>query len=328
MGAAATTFVPSVLKDYYGYTSTVIAQNTSGTATTMSLRLVGTSSKGAVNQTVTSPTTVAANASYTFDLANYATQLGTNFNGGATLTGGGQIVAAVSNTYTPTASPSLFSSTNAFATGATTAFIPGLYKNYYGFTSALTVQNMDPTNATNVTVTYANGATDSVSGLAPGASRVFYTPNNVRLPNGWQGSAKVTSSGQNVLAQVNVNAGGSSGVGLASYGGFTDGTTKVFVPGLLKGYYGYSSALTIQNVDTTAANVTITYSNGCTYPKTIQPNSSLLVYQPNEPVSCLPANFNGGATVVSDGAKIVGLINIQGATSTDQFFSTNGFGSN
>lgn len=316
-----TEYIPSILKDYYGFSSTIVVQNAGTASTTISINMVG----GSTNTTVTSPT-LAPNASWTLDLESQSA-IPSGFNGAATINGNGQQVAVITNQYTPTASPALFGSTNGFSAGATVAYIPGLYKNYYGFTSALTVQNAD-TQTANVTVTYSDGATDVVNGLAPGTSHVFYTPNNTGIANGAVVAATVSSNAK-ILTQVNVQASGTSGTGLASYGGFTAGTTKVFAPGLLKNYAGFNSALTIQNVSTTqTATVQISYSNSSvSYTKSITPGQSLLLYTPNE--SGLPNGYNGGATVIStNSVPIVGLINIQGVTSSDQLFSTNGFGSN
>lgn len=331
LAAAPQAYVPSVLRNYFGFTSTVTVQNAGGSAANVTVNIVGTGSNGAVNYT-TPAQTIKPNASYTWDLASIA-NLGDNFNGAATVNGGGQNVAVISNTYTPNTSSTqpnyLFSSGNGFSAGSTKAYVPGLYKYYYGFYSALLIQNVDPSGPANVTVKYSNGATDSVTNLAYGASKLFFTPNNPGLPNGWQGSATITSTnGKKILATVNVQGtpGTPSGVGLASYSGFSAGSNTVFAPGLLKSYHGFNTALTIQNVDSVPATITVTYSNGASDPPaTLQPGQSKLYYQPNE--SVLPAGFNGGATVVSTGGKIVGLINIQGDPAADQLFSTNAFGS-
>jgi len=327
--AGASVYVPSVLNGYYGFNSVVVAQNAGSSSASVTLKLVGKSSLGSVNYT-TPAQTIGVNASFSWDLASLASNIGTGFTGAATVNGNGQNVAVVANVYTPSITAQtpnyLFGSGNGFASGSAQAFIPGLYKNYYGFVSALLVQNIDPSQTATVQVKYSNNATDSAS-IPPGGSALFYTPGNNQLPNGWQGSATVTSTGgQQILASVNVQASGQAGTGLATYNGFTSGTNTVFAPGLLKSYYGFNSALTIQNVDTQPATVTVKYSNGASdSPVVLQPGQSKLFYQPGE--SALPNGFNGGATITSQGGKIVGLINIQGATNADQLFSTNAFGS-
>lgn len=322
-GVGSTFYIASVLRNYYGFTSNIVVQNTSGsTANNVTVNLVGSGT----SDSITLPP-IPANASYTLDLGT-RTELPNGFNGGATIQGNGASLAVITNAYVPTLTSQtpnyLFLSTNGAPAGAPQAYIPGLYKNYYGFVSALIVQDVDPLNAANVVVSYGNGATDSWT-IPPGASHVFYTPNNPNLPNGWQGPATVTAvNGVNILTQVNIQATGQAGIGMAAYNGFTAGTNTVYAPGLLNNYYGSSSALTVQNVDTIPANVTLTYSNGKVETVMIPPGQSHLFYQPNEG---LPQGFNGGATIVSSGGKIVGLINIQGSKTADQLYSTNAFGS-
>lgn len=322
LAVSPTEYIASVLKEYHGFSSTVVVQNAGSTATDITVTLNGNGTSQTFVQKA-----VAPNAAYTLDLES--TSLPNGFTGGATITNSAaQPLAVITNQYTPTITPALFGSTNGFSSsaGTTTAFIPGLYKNYHGFTSALIVQNADSV-AANVTVTYANGAKDGINGLAPGASQVFFTPNNAGIPNGQAVGATVTSNAK-ILTQVNIQAGGSSGIGLASYNGFTGGTTNVFAPGLLVNYHTFNTALTIQNVSTTqTATVTVTYSNSSKAPENfnIGPGQSQLLYTPNEG---LPSGYNGGATIVStNGVPIVGLVNIQGVTTADQLFSTNAFGS-
>lgn len=323
-------YVPSVYRNYYGFTSNVVVQNADPSAASVSVQFSGSSPSGPVSYT-TPPQTIAPYASYTFDLATM-TSLGDGFKGGATINGGGHNVAVVSNTYTPTTSSSmpnyLFASTNGFPpSAAVQAFAPGLYKNYYGFISSLLIQNVDSTPA-DVQVVYSNGATDGVTGLQPGSAKLFFIPNNPGLPNGWHGSATITSTnGKRIIGTVNIQGtGGLAGVGLASYNTFSNGSTVVYAPGLVKGYHGFDSSLTIQNVDNSPAQITVTYSNGATQSTSLGPGASIQYYLPN--VSSLPSGFNGAATITSNGPKIVALVNIQGDRTQDQLFSTNAFGGN
>ena len=60
--------------------------------------------------------------------------------------------------------------------------------------------------ATTVTVTFDNGATQSLGALAAGGSGLVYLPNLSSLPDGYNGSAIVTSSdGTPLLAVVNID---------------------------------------------------------------------------------------------------------------------------
>jgi hypothetical protein len=335
-GLSTSAYVPSVFQAYYGFTSTIVAQNASASAlSNVTVTLNGASSKGAVSFTTTG-VTIQPNASYTWDLASYATNLGSSFSGAATVNAGGNI-AVISNNYTPSPlsvqTSYLYSSVNAFipTAGNTTFFVPGLYQNYHGFIAALHVANADSVT-NNVRVTYSNGSQQTAS-VGVGSSALFYLPNDAALPQGWLGSATVTSdNGKKLLATVDIQATGAAGVGLATYAGFASGTTNVYASGLYKAYHGFNSSLTIQNVDPTntapAGTVTVTFSDGHIdhNPTALSPGQSWQIYVPNE--SFLATGFNGGATVVSPSAKIVGLVNTSGDPTVDQLFSSNAFGSN
>jgi hypothetical protein len=342
---ASSASVPSVLRNYHGFTSNLVVQNTGSTTVTPSVSFTG---NNGISNFVFNGTPLAANASETIDLANI-TNLGDNFAGAATVNGGGANVAVVANDYTPSAvqtgdasSPNitgyLFSSGNAFAptSGSATVYAPGLYKGYHGFFSALTIQNVD-TVATTVTATYSGQGISGVAqqcALSPGQSCLLFTPNVPGLPSSWIGSAAVTSTGQKIVATVNISSYSgpsypTSPGGSASYNAFGSGFLNVFAPGLLSNYHGFSSSLTIQNVDSVDAppgSITVNYSNinhSVTNPD-LPPGQAWAIYLPNDPA--IPANYNGGATVTSTTAHVVGVESISGAPFSDELFSTGGFG--
>ena len=70
-------------------------------------------------------------------------------------------IGAIANDYTPrpwSRRRLICLSANAVASGSGTATVsvPSLSNNYHGFFSALVVQNVDPANAADITVTYSN----------------------------------------------------------------------------------------------------------------------------------------------------------------------------
>ncbi len=69
----------------------------------------------------------------------------------------------------------------------------------------------------------------------------------------------------------------------SDYNAYTSGTTLAYAPSLLNQYYGYVSALTVQNIDTADATIKVTYSNGTVETKTLAPRTSVEYYQPNNP---------------------------------------------
>lgn len=289
---ATTLYAPGVYKNYYGYMSNVVVQNTTASPINITLEIYLPGSSTPL--TSSTATNVPAYASTVFDQS----ALTTNgiFSAKVTATGAAAAVVNIWNT-----AGQQFSY-NAFAAGTTTAYAPVLMNNYYGFNTALTIQNLS-NSATNVTVTYSNGKVSTAS-VAANSSRLFYTPNE-GLPNGFIGSAKVTSSGGQVVALINES---STANRAASYSGFTAGGTTVSAPIVLKAYYGYSTSITCQNIGMASTNITVNYSNGATETLAAAANGTALFYQPN--LATLPNGFNGSATIsASGGQSIVCIVN-------------------
>lgn len=291
---ATTLYAPGVYKNYAGYNSNIVVQNTTGSPINITLTIYN----GSTQVDTETRSNVPANASVSFDQST-RTALGNGlFAGKITATGA---VAAEVNIWN--SAGQLFAY-NPFSSGALTAYAPVLMNGYFGFNTALTVQNVDTASA-NVTVTYSNGKT-STGTIAGGASKLFYTPNE-GLPAGWLGSAKITSTGGNIVALVNE----SNNVNrAASYEGFKTGGTKANAPIVLRKYFQYSTSITCQNISgsNTATNITAKYSNGVTEVKSSVPaNGTALFYQPN--TTGLPDGFNGSAVISSSGQPIVCVVN-------------------
>lgn len=220
-------------------------------------------------------------------------------------------VAAVSN-YTGSGGASAASYDGiASANTAANVSLPGVYKGYYGYNSNVVVQNVT-SSPVNVTLNvYAPGnstpvATEQKLAVPANASVSFDQSTMSGLANGLY-SAKVEATGA-VAAIVNIW----SSVGQQySYDGVVSGSTMAYAPVLMNGYYGFNTALTVQNMGTTSTNVTVTYSNGKVSNATIAAGASQLFYTPNEG---LPGGFLGAAKVVSSGADIVALVNESDST--------------
>jgi hypothetical protein len=201
-----------------------------------------------------------------------------------------------------------FSNYNAFIGGQTEAVVPALYKNYYNFVSSLTIQNLGAADAA-VTITYSNGTTDTAT-LTPNQAKEFYQPNNPALPSGNSAgvfSAKI-SADQPVVAIVNIED-KVKGL-LASYNGATTVTDTVLCPVVMKEFYGWFSAQTVQNVGTLATDVTITYANGMTRSFTgVDPNETINIIELANAGSVLPATSSLAATITSsNGQPLVAVV--------------------
>ena len=236
-------------------------QNVSGTAAAdVSIQFYNQKTGLAVGTPITD--SIPANAAETYKLSAIAA-LPTGSSGlfAAKITSS-QPLAGIANIWSPTKFGEM-SQYNAFVDGAVTAFVPALYKNYYGFVSSLTVQNLDATEQT-ITVTYSDGTTDTVV-VAANAAVEFYQPSNADLPSGNAAgvfSAKVTTTGTKIVALTNVED--KTKGSLASYNGVSSPTDSVLCPVVMKEYYNWFTAETVQNVGTIATDITVTYANGIT----------------------------------------------------------------
>lgn len=144
-----------------------------------------------------------------------------------------------------------------------TMYCPTYKNNHFGRNSGLQVQNAHAATQ-DITVDFisSGGATTSVthSNIAPGASTTFIQPS--QISNGLY-SAVVRGSLGNVAAIVNeselplVNSFQTS----TTYNCQSSGSTNVSYPAYKEGFFGRTTALQIQNVGASNANVTLTFTN-------------------------------------------------------------------
>lgn len=318
VGAASWGF-PGVYDNYYGYYSEIYAQNVAPTAQNITLSVFAPGNATAVYTNTKSA--VPANASVNWSLKDLA-QLNPNVSYSATVTAAGNVVA-IGNTYGSGATAAQLYSYNGFPSGATTYYVPALYKAYYGWNAAMSIQNVSPTAAT-VTVSYSGGFT-KVYTIQPNSAQAIYIPAEASLPNGLM-SATVTST-QAVAVSVNIS---NSFNRAATYNGVENATTTVFAPNVMKRYYKYSSAVTCQNLGAEAATVTISYAGqpGATETSApVAPKASVEFYLPAK--AAVPNGYNGSATITS-AQPITCVINsnmdegAEASQSMDQLFSYNG----
>lgn len=316
---ATTLYAPGVYKEYYGFGSNIVVQN-AGTADA-NVQIQYLDASGSVVDTESG--TIKPGASKTFNQAANA-NLPSGFIGSAVISStNDQNLAAEVNVWS-SSGLGLFSNYNAFSSGSTVAYTPVLMNNYYNFITALTVQCID-TVACDVRVTYSTGHTVSNT-VQPNTAWLLYQPNDAALPSGNANglfSAKIESTnGRSIVALVNEQD--QANGRLASYNGFISGATTAYAPVVLKHYYNYFSSITAQNVGSTTADITVTYSNGAS--ETVQnvaPGDSALFYQPNN--ASLPDGFNGSATITSS-SDIVVIVNENTSRQIgDDLLAYNGF---
>ena len=264
---AAKLFFPANYKNYYGFYSELVIQNTTATATTATADFydqagtkIGSVSLG----------DIGANQARTYATAELAALPSGNSAGifGAVVTSSGASLAGIVNVWrtTPT---NMTGSYNAFTAGTTTLYAPSLTNNYYGFASALTIQNVDQATDAVVTVTYSNGVTDTVT-LKPNAAFAFYAPVNPKLPKGKVDgtfAAKVTTVGGSIVGQVGYSQPPelNGGVAIGSYANYNCppvASASVNIPNMLNNYYALFTNVTVQNTGATVTDITLTYETG------------------------------------------------------------------
>ncbi len=199
-----------------------------------------------------------------------------------------------------------------FASGATEWFVPGLYDNYYEYYSEVYVQNTT-SSAIDVTLNlYAPGSstpvyTNTKTSIPANASATWSQKDMTELATNVAYSGKVTSTG-NVVVVANIFGSASTEMQLYSYNAYPGGGVKWFTPVLMKGYYNWNAAVVIQNISSTVANATITYSTGFSQDWVIQPYSAQTIYIPGQIE--LPSGTAGlfSAIVTSD-VDVVVMVN-------------------
>jgi hypothetical protein len=304
-----TVYFPGLYKNYYGFWSELVLQNVDATSASITIEFYNQAT-GAKVAGADITATIPANATRVFALQDFSLVPSGNTNGimSAKITSDKNL-AALANNWTSAAHGEL-SNYNGFVSGSTTVvYASGLYKNYYGFVSALTVQNIG-TSSGDIRITYSNGTIENKTLLANQAFQ-YYQPDNASLPSGNTDgvfSAKIESlSGQPIVALVNLEH-KVNGL-LASYNGLIGATTKVGCPVVMKAFYGWFSAETVQNVGTSATDITITYASGQTKTFTNVPaNGTRNIVENTTSGSVLPDVSSVSALIESSGQPIVAVV--------------------
>lgn len=302
-------FFPGLYNNYYGFASEIVIQNTGASLANISIQFYNQLTGAVVGSPYTHPIPVAASAVFTLSALSPSLPSG-NAQGifSAKITSN-VAIGGIANNWSAYKSGeySTYNGSTIAGQAAKTVVVPALYKNYYGFVSSLTIQNVDTTLATG-TITYSNGKTAPFT-LNPNQAKEFFQPNNPDLPSGNVSgvfSATITSD-KLVLALVNVEdkVKGS----LASYNGAINATTTVTCPVVLKDFYKWFSAETIQNVGSVATNVTVLYADGKTRTfSNIPPLGTVNVIELTEAGSVLSPTSSLAATFTSSAAPIVVVV--------------------
>ena len=279
-------YSPNAQNNYFNYYSNFVVQNTTASSVNVTVEFFAPGSSAAVtSQTAAIP----ANGTTTFEQEGLsALAANTVYSAKITATGA---VAVEQNIFGRGPFANQLFSFTPFTAGSTSAYAPAVSHNFFGFSTALTIQNLGATSAS-VTIAYGNGQSE-VATIASNASYVILHQSSTKVADGELTSAVITSN-QPVVALINQS---NSKGRAASYGAFGAGALKVNMPIATKGYFEYNSAITCMNVGSTAAAVNIAYSNGATATGNAAVGSTAFFYQPSD--AGLPAAFNGSAIATS-----------------------------
>jgi hypothetical protein len=278
--------------NFSGWYSMISVQNLGTAATTATLTI--TCSNNSSVGTLTSPS-IPEMASYTFVLKNVVPTgftSSTSCNGSATITAG-QNVVVVNNQNIPTAGNTI--SYGGAAGGNPTLYIANLQNAFSGWNSALNIRKVG-TGSTIVTIDYSDGEPDDTCDLttAPGCN--LYIPGV--HPTTGRFSAIVTSSNPAVglIAVVGSTRFTKSGAVV----GVPGGTRIVTAPLVMKGYYGWTSAINCVNVSSTPTTLNVAYQGKTPYNTTtsLDLGESQQILTSNEAV--LGTSFGGGVTITAN----------------------------
>ncbi len=214
-----------------------------------------------------------------------------------------QPVAAVSNF----ADEDSGASYSGIGTGANSWFFPAVYDNYYSYYSEVIAQNVTNSSQLVTLKVFAPGSSVAVyetsETVAAYASHSFNLTGLSQLETNKVYSAELSAPG-GIVGISNIWGSGATAPQLYSYNGFSSGSRTFYIPSAAKNYYGWNSSVNIQNVSTTNANVTVTFSTGHSYNYQIPAKSGKAIYVPG--VTALPNGLHS-VTVVSDQDVVVTL---------------------
>jgi hypothetical protein len=307
-------YFPGAYNNYFGFYSELVIQNSDADTADVTLRFYD--DLGAEADVVND--TIAGTASKVFVLEDVTTAAG-RYSVEVESTNEKDLVG-VANHWTA-ALYGEFSNYNAFVGGTTLANAPSLVNDYYGFVSSLTVQNVDTSDA-DVLITYSNGVTESVT-LEPRTSEEYYQPDNTSLPSGDVDgifSAKVETTNDTTIVAI-VNQEDKTKGSLASYNAPSTSSTEINCPVTMKSFYGWFSAVTVQNVGVVDTDVTLTFASGEVDQATGVPPNGTANFIQLTGQSNLPDGSSVSAVVTSSGEPIVAIVN---ENSNDRYATTPG----
>ena len=315
---ANTIAFPLMKNNYFGRSTTLYIQNASSSPNdiTVTIRVGAATHTKSFNDVPASAMVLVGPADTNPAMAN-------NSVGSATVTGSGALAGAALEYQNAVALGSNLHAYTAFGPQdyAQKAYCPLIRNNYVRLNTGIQAQNVSGA-AQNITVTYSyrvNNAgavqTKSVTKgpVAAGAAVTFFTPAD-GLPSGAVGSASVQGATGNIAVIVNDETFVLNPNRVAAYTCFpsTAATNEIALPLYKEFYFGDTSGIQVQNVGTSAANITATYypPTGSPVPFTqnnVAPGASATFYSVSNTAASLLQS--AGGVVVTATQPIVAIVN-------------------
>jgi hypothetical protein len=268
------------------------------------------------------------------------------FSAGTSTTNAAGVASVGFTTSTAPASYSITAQDNLGATGTSgpivtrslptmSVYLPNVTKTLggpNGFQTPFIVQNVGVTS-TDLQISFyrfADGSLvtqRSVLALSPGASFADVPNNDLDLPNDSQFSVVITSFGAPVVAVVNEHNGS---IEADAYAGASSGATTVFLPNVVRRFFGFHSPIIIQNVGSAPTTATATFvSFDGTAPRwvagrTIAPGQSQFIEPNIEPGLVDGKQYSVTITSAQPVSVVLNTHNDDPGAAQPVFYSANG----
>lgn len=188
-------------------------------------------------------------------------------------------------------------------------FVPGVYKNYFGFSSLVRVQARSLTVTTRVQLNVVSTAGSTIATLtrdvAGGGSTTFDLSQFPNVPDGFIGSAVINGDRDIAANYFVTDATGVLSSGVAQL----TGTSQAYIPSVYSNYFGYDSSIVIQNAGTGPVVVDVTYSNGMKGSFSIPTGNTQVLFTPNQGLQ--PGFFGSAVIRSSNGGTFVANVNVR-----------------
>ena len=304
---STTVFMPYALKQVDTRSSTITVQNAGAAPTTVDARFYTTDGLAGRVQVF-----VPALASRRLRLADMG-EVPAGMNAAAVLVAD-QPIVAIGDVYD--AATGILQVYTGEPTGAGSQLAPLLFKDRNGWDSEIRVQNTTASAiSVRVRVQPTGGGTEITSSPVTVTANAPYTfrPRELpELPSGLVASANVEASGNVVAVASEYNTERTTGMIYNAFGP-ADGTARISIPLIFRDRNGFDTGVQVQNVDTTDAQVRITYrlTTGATVVEfaVVPAGGSHTFYQPsNEEI---PPGSVGSAVVenIAGGQRLVAIVN-------------------